>query len=159
MWSKKEVHWLDSGYKMLPLPLTPLMTLTLDVAKSKFRNSGISGIVGLIHVKWIGSELIGYCADYMTLTFDQTHDLDLGVSRPESERALSQEWDVWLTWNEKDVCHPFMTILLTSVTVAGWTDVQDSNWGDFRRRRAIDISSYSLIFMCSTISLLTNHKF
>ena len=45
----------------------------------------------------------------MTLPFDHTHDLDLGVeiSRLESEIALSQEWDGWLTWNEKDVSHPF----------------------------------------------------
>ena len=39
----------------------------------------------------------------MTLPFDHIHDLDLGVSRSESEIALSQEWDGRLTWNEKDV--------------------------------------------------------
>ena len=39
----------------------------------------------------------------MTLPFDHTYDLDLGVSRSESEKALSQEWDSWLTMNEKDV--------------------------------------------------------
>ena len=60
--------------------------------KVKFRNSCISGIVGLINVKWKGSELIWYWADYMTLPFDHTHDLDLGVSGSESEIALSQEW-------------------------------------------------------------------
>ena len=70
----------------------------------------VSGIVGLIDVKWKGSELIGYWADCMTLPFDHTHDLDLGVSRSEFEIALSQEWDSQLTWNEKDVSHPFMTI-------------------------------------------------
>ena len=36
--------------------------------------------VSLIDVKWKGSELIGYCADYMTLPFDHTHDPDLWVS-------------------------------------------------------------------------------
>ena len=159
IYNKTEVHRLDSGYNMSRLPLASLMTFTLGVSNSKFRNSGISGIVVLIHVKWKGSELIGYWADYMTLTFDHTHDLDLGVSRSESEIALSQEWNVWLTWNKKDVCHPFMTMILTNVTVVGWVDVPDSNWGDFRRRRAIDISSYSSTFMCRTISLLTDHKF
>ena len=39
----------------------------------------------------------------MTLPFDHTHDLDLGVSRSESEIALSQEWGSRLTMNEKDV--------------------------------------------------------
>ena len=53
-----------------------------------------------------------------------------------------------LTWNEKDVSHPFMTMILTSVVMVGWADVPDSDWGDFRRRRAVDISS--------SIMLLTN---
>ena len=82
-------------------------------------------------------------ADCMTLPFDHTHDLDLGVeiSRSESEIALSQEWDGQLTWNEEDVSHPFMTMILTSVTMVGWADVPDSDWGDFRRQCAVDISS------------------
>ena len=75
----------------------------------------------------------------MTLPFDHTHDLDLGVeiSRSESEIALSQDWDGRLTWNKKDVSRPFMTTILTSLTM----DVPDSVWGDFRRRRAVDTSS------------------
>ena len=28
------------------------------------------------------------------------------------------------------------------VTMVGWVDVPYSDWGDFRRRRAVDISSY-----------------
>ena len=74
----------------------------------------------------------------MTLPFDHTHDLDLGVSRSESEIALSQEWGSLLTMNEKDASHPFMTMILTCVTMVGWADVPDS---DCRRRRAVDISS------------------
>ena len=126
------------------------VTLTFDLThdrdlgcfKVKFQNSCISGIVGLIDVKWKGSELIGYWAYYMTLPFDHTHDHDLGVSRSESEIALSQEWDGRLTWNEKDVSHAFMTMILTSVTMVGWEDVLDSDRGDFRCWRAVDISSF-----------------
>ena len=55
----------------------------------------------------------------MTLPFDHTHDLDLGVSRSESEIALSQEWGGRLTMSEKDVSHPFMTMILTCVTMVG----------------------------------------
>ena len=79
----------------------------------------------------------------MTLSFYHTHDIDPGVeiSSLKSEIALSQEWDSRLTWNKKDVSHPFMTMILTSVTMLGWADVPDSDWGDFRRRRAVDISS------------------
>ena len=119
--------------------------LDLGCFKVEFRNNSISGIVGLIDVKWKGIELIWHWADCMTLPFDHTHDLDLGVSRSESEIALSQEWGGRLTMNEKDVSHPFMTMVLTCVTMVGWTDVPDSDRGDFRHRRAVDVSSYSYI--------------
>ena len=76
----------------------------------------------------------------MTSPFDHTHDLHLGVSRSESEIALSQEWGSLLTMSEKDASHPFMTMILTCVTMVGWADVPDSDRGDFRRRRAVDIS-------------------
>ena len=38
----------------------------------------ISGIVGPINVKWKESPSVGYWVQYVTLTFDPTHDLDLG---------------------------------------------------------------------------------
>ena len=128
------------------MTLTSDLTHDLDLGcfKVKFRNSSISRIVGLIDVKWKGSELIWYWANCMTLPFDHTHDLDLGVWRSESEIALSQEWGSGLTMNEKDTSHPFwfMTMILTCVTVVAWVDVPDSDRGDFRRRRAVDISSF-----------------
>ena len=43
--------------------------------------------------------------------------------------------------SEKDVSHPFMTMILTCVTMVRWADVPDSDRGDFIRRRAVDISS------------------
>ena len=125
--------------------------------KVKFRNSCISGIVGLIDVKWKGSELIRYWADYVTLPFDHTHDLDLEVSRSESEIALSQKWDGRSTWNKKDVSHPFMTMMLTNVTMVGWADVPDIDQGDFRSQRAVDTSSlktYLSCFVCTSVAVL-----
>ena len=132
------------GYWAQYVTLTFDLTHNLDLGcfKVKFWNSSFSGIVGLINVKWKRSELIWYWADCMTLPFDHTHDLDLGVEIWRSEIALYQEWDGWLTWNEKGVGYPFMTMILTSVTVVGWEDVPDSDWGDFRRRRAVDISNF-----------------
>ena len=132
------------GYWVQYVTLTLDLTHDLDLGcfKVKFWNSSISRIVGLIDVKWKGSELIWYWANCITLPFDHTHDLDLGVSRSESEIALSQEWGSRLTMNEKDVSHPFMTMILTCVTVVAWADVLDSDWGDFRRRRAVHISSF-----------------
>ena len=35
-----------------------------------------------------------------------------------------------------------MTMILTGVTMVGWADVPDSDRGEFRRRLAVDISSY-----------------
>ena len=61
--------------------------------------------------------------------------------RVESEIAVSQEWDGLWTWSVKDVSRPFMTMILNSVIMVGWADVQDSDRGDFRRRRAIDLST------------------
>ena len=72
--------------------------------------SSISRIFGLIDVKWKGSELIWYWADCMTLPFDHTHDLDLGVSRSESEIALSQEWGGRLTRNKKELSDGLLKI-------------------------------------------------
>ena len=138
----------SAGYWVQYVTLTFDLTHDLDLGyfKVKFRYSSISRIVGLIDVKRKRSELIWYWTDCMTLPFDHTHDLDPGVdiSRSESEIALSQEWDGRLIWNEKDVTHPFMTmiLILTSVTMAGWADVLDSDRGDFRRRRAVDISGF-----------------
>ena len=83
IWNEKEVHRLD----MCDLDFDLTHDLDPGCFKVKFRNSCISGIFGLIDVKWKGNELIRYWADYITLTFDHTHDLDLWVSRPESEIA------------------------------------------------------------------------
>ena len=84
-----------------------------------------------------------YWTDFMTLPFDHTHDFEPGVeiSSSESEIALSQEKDGRLTWDENDASDPFMTMILTSRTMMWWADVPDSDWGDFRRRPAVDISS------------------
>ena len=144
----KQTGSASVGYWVQYVTLTFDLTHDLDLGcfKVKFWNSSLSGIIDLIDVKWKQSELIWYWADCMTLPFDHTHDLDPGVeiSRFKSEIALSQAWDSRLTWNEKDVSHPFMTMILTSVTMLGWADVSDSDWGDFRRLRALDISSLYL---------------
>ena len=139
-------HWVQ--YMTFTVDLTH--DLDLGCFKVKFRNSSISGIVGLIDVKWKGSELIWYWADCMTLPFDHARDLYLGVLRSESEIALSQEWSGRLIMNENDVSHPLMTMILSCVTMVRWADVPDSERGDFRCRRAADISSFTM-FVCLSL--------
>ena len=158
MWNEKEVDRLDAGYNMWHWHLTSLMTLTLDVSRSNFEIALSQELLVWIDVKWKWNGLIWYWGDCMTLPFDHTHDLDHGVeiSRSKSEMALSQEWDGRLTWNEKYVSHPFMTMILTSVTMVGWADVPDSDWDDFKRRRAVDISSWQCL--CCVFAKNVSHK-
>ena len=50
MWNEKEVHRLHTGYNET-LTFDLIHDLDLGCFKVKFRNSSISGIVGLIGVK------------------------------------------------------------------------------------------------------------
>ena len=98
----------------------------------------------------------------MTLPFDHTHDLEVEISRSEYEIALCQEWDGRLTWNEKDMSHPLMTTILTSVTWWGgrmyrWVTGVTSDVGvpstyldilDFRVSYKSIFCSYSVHIVC-----------
>ena len=130
-------------YFVLTFDLT--QDLDLGCFKVKFRNSCISGIVDLIDVKWKGSELIWYHADCYDLAL-WPHPWLWPWSFKVRVWGSSQEWDGRLTWNEKDASHPFMTMILTSVTIVGWVDIQDDDQGDFRRC-AINISSLQLFHL------------
>ena len=84
----------------------------------------------------------------MTLPFD------------ESEIAFSQKWDGRLTWNEKDVSHPFMTMILTTVTAnvpsgrVGSADEPDSDRGDgVPWTYLIDDEFHEIWFMIAHIEL------
>ena len=46
--------------------------------KAKHYFGHITGMVGPIDVKRIGSASVGYLVQYVAFTFDLTHDLDLG---------------------------------------------------------------------------------
>ena len=61
-------------------------------SKVKHSIGHISGMVGPIDVKRKGCASVGYWANYVTLTFDLTHDLYLVVSRSKFEIALFEEW-------------------------------------------------------------------
>ena len=150
----------------------------------------ISGILGTIDVKWRGSASVGYWVYYVTLTFDLTHDLDLGFFKVKFRKPVFYELSVWLMWKWKGselikyrdncmtlpfdhtydldlevqvhslklpylrngmanwpgkkgmwVIHSWLWYWLR-VTKVGWVDILDSDWGDFTRLHAIDISSW-----------------
>ena len=80
----------------------------------------------------------------MVSSFDHTHDLDLVIYRSKFEIVLFEKLGVGaLIDMERKGCewiiHDHDCDLW--VTMVGWKDVPYSDWGDFRRRRAVDISS------------------
>ena len=113
--------------------------------KVKFQNSCISGIVIWLMWKKKKSISIRYWADYMVLPFDHTHDLDLVVSRSKFEIALFEKWEGWLTWNEGMWVDHSWPWPWSMGNHGGWVDVPHSDWGDFRRRRVVDISSWLML--------------
>ena len=147
MWNVKKVHRLDTGYTIWPWLLTSLMSHDLDLGffKVKFRNSCISGIVGLIDVKWKGSELIRIWAECMTLPFDHTHDLDLEVSRSSVWISLISGMGRPIDLERKG-CESSIhdNDIDFSVTMVWWVDVPDSDQGNFRCLCAIDISNLKI---------------
>ena len=94
--------------------------------KVKHSIGHISGMVGPIDVKRRGSASVGYWVNYVTSTFDLAHDLDLWFFKVNFQNscisgivnwllwkkkkgfkvqiwALFEEWEGWLTWNERDM--------------------------------------------------------
>ena len=71
------------------------------IFKVKFWKSHIWGMGWPIDMerKWVDKILHPLC-DFQ---FDLKHDLDLGFSRSNFGKVISQEWDGRLTWNQRDV--------------------------------------------------------
>ena len=73
------ITWLDFGEILNKTFLVKFSFKNSDVLfKVKHSFGHISGMVGPIHVKRKGSVSVEYWVYYVTLTFDLTHDLDLG---------------------------------------------------------------------------------
>ena len=63
----------------------------------------ISGMVGPIDVKRKGGAWVGYWVNYVTLTFDLTHDLDLWFFKVKFQNSCIWGIVIWLMWNKKKV--------------------------------------------------------
>ena len=63
-------------------------------SRSNIKIGQISGMVGPIDVKRKGGASVEYWVNYVNLTFDLTHDLDLVVSRSKFEIALFEKWGI-----------------------------------------------------------------
>ena len=53
----------------------------------------------LTDMEWMGYKTIGCWTHYVTLNYG----LHLGFSRSNFETAVSQEWEGWLTWKQRDM--------------------------------------------------------
>ena len=73
------------------------------IFKVKFWKCCISGMGGSIDMERKGCETIGSYTHFVTLNFHLNHGIDLGFSRSNFEKVVSQEWDGRLTWDERDV--------------------------------------------------------
>ena len=101
--------WLDFGGILLETLFLSnfLWKFRMCFFKVKHSIGHISGMVGPIDVKRKGGALVGYWVNYVTFTFDLTHDLHLVVSR--SRWGWGGGWGGggggggWLTWIERDV--------------------------------------------------------
>ena len=160
--------------------------------KVKHSVGHISGMVGPIDVKRKGGASVGHWVNYVTLTFDLTHDLDLWFFKVKFQNSCIWGIVIWLMWNKNKANQLDTGLLLYGlalwphpwpwpcslkvkvwnsliwgmgvgalidmerkgcesiihdqdcdlwVTMVGWVDEPYSDWGDFRRRRAVDISS------------------
>ena len=110
----RKITWLDfNGKKLFFLPNFTLKFF-MCFFKVKHTIGHISRMVGPIDVKRKGGASVRSWVNYVTLTFDPTHDLDLLVSRSKFEIALS--WPVgihggvdgctvyWLGWLQTSAC-------------------------------------------------------
>ena len=69
------------------------------IFKVKFWKCCISGMEWPIDMERKRYDWIGCDTHFVTFNIPLTHDLDLGFSRSNFEKVISQEWDGRFTWN------------------------------------------------------------
>ena len=97
------ITWLDFGgilWEILVLA-NFLRKFWMWFFKVKQSIGHISGMVGPIDVKRKGGTLVGYWVNYVTLTFDLTHDLDLWFFKVKFQNSCIWGIVIWLMWNKK----------------------------------------------------------
>ena len=85
------------------------------------------GMGVLIDMERKGCGSIGSWAQFVTLDFYLIHDLDLGFSRSNFEKAVSEEWECRLTLNER-VWVDLMLNTLCDLELSHWLGFSRSNF-------------------------------
>ena len=105
-WHGRKWMWIDRVLHPLCVfqhsPHPWAMTLTLDflgqILKNSYLRNGMADWHGRKGI-WV-DRMLDPCWAFNVLLF---HDLDLGFSRSNFEKVVSQDWDGRLTWNEREV--------------------------------------------------------
>ena len=152
MWNEKEVHRLDIGWTMWPWPLTSPMTLTFDFSRSNFKIAVSEGLLSdwcetkKKQIIWDTGLTVWSCPltvwswpwpcslkvkVWNSLIWGTGVEALIDMERKGCESIIhDNDGDLW-------------------VTMLGWVDVPYSNWGNCRRRRAVDISRLiSMLISC-----------
>ena len=100
-WHGTKGMWVDRMlYPLCDFQLWPEPWPWPWIFNVKFLKSLISGMGWPIGMNWKGCESIKCWTPVMTFNVHLTHDLDIGFSRSNLEKVVSQEWDGRLTWND-----------------------------------------------------------
>ena len=103
-WHETKGMWIDRMlHQLCDFQRSPHPWPWPWIFKVKFWKSHISGMGWSIDMELKGCESIECWTHAVTFNGHLTHDLYLGFSRSNFEKVVSQEWDGWLTWNERDV--------------------------------------------------------
>ena len=97
------VTWLDLRVILFETLFLPnfLWKFWMCFFKVKCSIGHIWGMVGPIDVKRKGDASVGYWVNYVTSTFDLTHDLDLWFFKVKFQNSCISGIVIWLMWNKK----------------------------------------------------------
>ena len=103
-WHGRKGMWVDRMlHPLCDFQCPPHPWPWLWIFKVKFWKCCISGMGGQIDMERKGFESTECWTHVVTFNVYLFRDLDLGFSRSNFEKVVSQEWDGWLTWNKRDV--------------------------------------------------------
>ena len=98
------ITWLDFGRILLDTLFLPNFHLKFGMCFfSKSNTIGhIAGMFVPIDVNRKGGASVGYLVNYVTLTLDLTHDIDLWFFKVKFQNSCISGNVIWLVWNKKN---------------------------------------------------------
>ena len=95
------ITWLDFGEIMQELFVANfLLKIRMILFKVKHSNGHSSSMVGAIDMKRKGGASVGYWVNYVTLSFDFTHNLDFRLFKVNFQKSWIAEIVILLMWKK-----------------------------------------------------------